>query len=67
MVLGVKRLFYIGINLNSMRRGIMAEIIRIDKKRLTDKPLILLNTHGDGDHTSGTNGFSDIYFVFVNR
>ena len=30
-------------------------------KKLTDKPLILLNTHGDGDHTSGTNGFANIY------
>lgn len=28
---------------------------------LTDKPLILLNTHGDGDHTSGTSSFSEIY------
>ena len=27
----------------------------------TDKPLILLNTHGDGDHTSGTGAFSEIY------
>lgn len=30
-------------------------------KTLTDKPLILLNTHGDGDHTSGSNAFSEIY------
>lgn len=30
-------------------------------KKLTSKPLILLNTHGDGDHTSGTNGFANIY------
>lgn len=30
-------------------------------KSLTDKPVILLNTHGDGDHTSGTSGFSEIY------
>lgn len=30
-------------------------------KKLTDKPLILLNTHGDGDHTSGTEGFTNIY------
>ncbi|MBQ7613699.1 MAG: MBL fold metallo-hydrolase [Butyrivibrio sp.] len=30
-------------------------------KELTDKPVILINTHGDGDHTSGTNGFSHIY------
>lgn len=29
-------------------------------KTLTDKPFILLNTHGDGDHTSGTSGFSHI-------
>lgn len=28
---------------------------------LTDKPIILLNTHGDGDHTSGTGGFTEIY------
>lgn len=30
-------------------------------KTITDKPIILLNTHGDGDHTSGTGGFSEIY------
>lgn len=30
-------------------------------KTLTDKPVILVNTHGDGDHTSGTGGFSEIY------
>lgn len=30
-------------------------------KSITDKTVILLNTHGDGDHTSGTAGFSDIY------
>ena len=28
---------------------------------LTNKPIMLLNTHGDGDHTSGTRGFSEIY------
>ncbi|MCQ2406239.1 MAG: MBL fold metallo-hydrolase [Oscillospiraceae bacterium] len=28
---------------------------------LTDKPVFLLNTHGDMDHTSGTGGFKDIY------
>ncbi len=30
-------------------------------KELTDKPVILINTHGDGDHTSGTSGFSRIF------
>lgn len=30
-------------------------------KELTDKPVFLLNTHGDGDHTSGTSCFSEIY------
>lgn len=30
-------------------------------KTLTDKPVILLNTHGDGDHVSGTGSFSEIY------
>ena len=30
-------------------------------KTLTDKPIILLNTHGDGDHISGTGAFSEIY------
>ena len=30
-------------------------------KQLTDKPVMLLNTHGDGDHTSGTAGFSEIH------
>ena len=28
---------------------------------LTDKPIMLLNTHGDGDHTSGTAMFSEIH------
>lgn len=28
---------------------------------LTDKPVILINTHGDGDHTSGTAAFNEIY------
>ncbi len=27
----------------------------------TNKPIILLNTHGDMDHTSGTGAFSEIY------
>lgn len=27
----------------------------------TGKPIMLLNTHGDGDHTSGTGSFSEIY------
>lgn len=30
-------------------------------KTLTNKPIILLNTHGDGDHTSGTGSFDEIY------
>lgn len=30
-------------------------------KTLTDKPIILLNTHGDGDHLSGTVLFSEIH------
>ena len=30
-------------------------------KELTDKPVILVNTHGDGDHTSGTAGFNEIH------
>ena len=28
---------------------------------LTDKPVMLINTHGDGDHTSGTGSFEEIY------
>ena len=28
---------------------------------LTDKPVLLLNTHGDGDHTSGNGAFSEYY------
>lgn len=28
---------------------------------LTSRPLLLLNTHGDGDHTSGTAAFSEIH------
>lgn len=30
-------------------------------KELTTKSVILLNTHGDGDHTSGTGCFDEIY------
>lgn len=30
-------------------------------KKITDKPLMLLNTHGDVDHVSGTGSFSQIY------
>lgn len=30
-------------------------------KTITDKPVILLNTHGDGDHTSATGAFSKIH------
>ncbi len=30
-------------------------------KELTEKPVILINTHGDGDHTSGTSSFSRIF------
>lgn len=30
-------------------------------KSLTDKQVMLINTHGDGDHTSGTGMFSEIY------
>lgn len=30
-------------------------------KTLTNKTIMLLNTHGDGDHTSGTSGFSEIH------
>ena len=30
-------------------------------KELTDKPVMLINTHGDGDHTSGTDGFDEIH------
>ena len=29
-------------------------------RTLTDKPLLLVNTHGDGDHTSGTASFPEI-------
>lgn len=30
-------------------------------QKLTDKPIMLLNTHGDGDHISGTGGFAEVY------
>lgn len=30
-------------------------------KALTDKPVCLLNTHGDGDHTSGNGAFGEYY------
>ncbi len=32
-------------------------------KELTDLPIILLNTHGDGDHVSGTGAFEEIYMT----
>lgn len=28
---------------------------------LTDKPILLINTHGDGDHVSGTGDFAEIH------
>ena len=34
-------------------------------KELTDKPVMLLNTHGDGDHTSGTEGFEKILSIML--
>lgn len=30
---------------------------------LTDLPIMLINTHGDGDHTSGTGAFPEIYIA----
>ena len=30
-------------------------------REITDKPVMLLNTHGDVDHISGTGGFPEIY------
>lgn len=30
-------------------------------EELTDKPLILVNTHGDGDHISGTGAFEEVW------
>lgn len=30
-------------------------------QKLTNNPIMLVNTHGDGDHTSGTNAFDEIY------
>ena len=30
-------------------------------KALIDTPIMLLKTHGDGDHTSATSSFSEIY------
>ena len=30
---------------------------------LTDLPIILINTHGDGDHISGTGSFSEIHMA----
>lgn len=39
-------------------------------QNITDLPLMLINTHGDGDHTSGTGEFSKIYMAkadFVNK
>jgi len=30
-------------------------------EEITDLPIVLLNTHGDGDHVSGTGAFSEIH------
>ena len=41
--------------------GISGEGVRNIVEKITDKPLILINTHGDGDHTSATFEFDSYY------
>lgn len=41
--------------------GVNCQNAREIASSLTDKPIILLNTHGDGDHISGSAAFNDIY------
>lgn len=41
--------------------GVACPDAREIAQTLTDKPILLLNTHGDGDHVSGTAGFSEIH------
>ncbi len=42
--------------------GVMGEGIKEVIEELTDKEVILINTHGDGDHTAG-NGFFSQYYI----
>ncbi len=32
-------------------------------EKITDLPILLINTHGDGDHTSGTGAFESVYMT----
>lgn len=41
--------------------GISTPNAREVAAKLTDKPIMLVNTHGDGDHVSGTGAFDKIY------
>lgn len=41
--------------------GVNSPDAKMLAQSVTDKPIILINTHGDGDHTSGTGAFSEIY------
>ncbi len=54
LLIGEKKAVLIDSGVNSKNAAFLAA-------GLTDKPIILLNTHGDGDHTSGTGSFKEIY------
>lgn len=41
--------------------GVSGEGVRDIAEKITDKPLILINTHCDGDHTSATFEFDNYY------
>ncbi|MBQ0001197.1 MAG: MBL fold metallo-hydrolase [Clostridiales bacterium] len=41
--------------------GVSGMKIREEVEQVTDLPLLLLNTHGDGDHVAGNNRFSEFY------
>ncbi len=58
----VRFFLLIGSNKAALIDSGVASIDAISQaKTLTDKEIILINTHGDGDHTSGTAAFDKIY------
>lgn len=56
LLIGSKRAALIDSGVNSRDAHIIAE-------GLTNLPIMLINTHGDGDHVSGTGSFSEIYMA----
>lgn len=50
--------------------GVSCDNAKEVAKSLTDLPIILINTHGDGDHTAGTGAFSEVHMTkedFINK